>query len=172
LTPEDVPLPKPDTSPPAKPKAKSFRIGGKAKKSFEDTPPPAEGDMGALPPAEDNPIREPPSSQLDVGGDTSPKKAKRNFRIGGKRKGAAGGSSQTTEPAPAMADRSRHTHSPSSQPPSSPPIGRIIKEQTPIVEEEHEETPEEKAERRRAELKRKTEEAAKKQAQSKKKRRF
>jgi hypothetical protein len=121
--------------------------------------------------ADDLPIKESPSSRMTADMDATPKKAKRTFKIGGRGKGAMGGSSQVQDTAP-MADRTRATQSPSVQPPSSPPVGRPAKEPTPIKEEEREETAEEKAERRRAELKRKTEEAAKKQAQSKKKRRF
>lgn len=142
------------------PKAKGFRIGRRAKKASEEPLPSRTSEylsVEATPNIDDVPADDsPPTANAEI-----PRKAKRNFKIGGKGKGS--------EPVPSMADRTRATHSPSVQPRSSP---RPAKEETPEVEEEYEETPEEKAERRRAELKRKTEEAAKKGAQSKKKRRF
>jgi hypothetical protein len=170
-TPEDVPLPKPDHRPVAQPKVKGFRIGGKIRKSFDESPPPVSEGLDTTTEGHDVVMQEPPPSQFNGRAEVSPKKAKRNFKIGGKGKEQAGGSTQTSEPAPPMTDRTRATHSPSIHPRSSP-VSRLAKEETPAEEEKHEETPEEKAERRRAELKRKTEEAAKKQAQSKKKRRF
>jgi hypothetical protein len=170
-TPEALPSPKLDDRPVAQPKAKGFRIGGKAKKSFDESPPPVSEDLDVTTEGHDVIMRDAPPSQSNGDADASPKKAKRNFKIGGKGKEQAGGSTQTSEPAPPMTDRTRATHSPSIKPRSSP-VSRLAKEETPAEEEKHEETPEEKAERRRAELKRKTEEAAKKQAQSKKKRRF
>lgn len=153
-----------------KPKAKGFRIGGKTK---EITPQPQDH-LDTSPDADAVPPTEPGSSQMIADVDSTPKKAKRTFKIGGKgkEKGGVGGSSQVHDTAPLMADRTRVTRSPSALPPSSPPAPPSRRATPPVVEEEREETAEEKAERRRAELKRKTEEAAKKQAQSKKKRRF
>ncbi|KAF2822412.1 XLF-domain-containing protein [Ophiobolus disseminans] len=172
LTPEDRYPPKPDTLPVAKSKVKGFRIGGKADKSFEDPPPPVTDDLDAAPDAGNLNVKEQPASQINAHADTTPKKVKRPFRIGGKGKGAATGSLQMDDSNLPITDRTRATESPIVQPPSSPPVGVNVKKEIPIVVEEHEETPEEKAERRRADLKRKTEEAAKKQAQTKKKRRF
>jgi hypothetical protein len=169
-SPEKLPPPKADISPAAKPKPKGFRIGGRAKKASEESPPSHSKVQDVLPDTRGSPAQEPPLPQ-DTADDPAPKKARRNFKIGGKGKETAGGGEGSLEPVPSMADRTRAIHSPSVQPPSSPPA-RYDKDETPVVEEKHEETPEEKAERRRAELKRKTEEAAKKQAQSKKKRRF
>jgi hypothetical protein len=166
-TPEELPSPKATTPPPAKSKGKGFRIGGKAKQAAPDLPSPNQEDHAITPEPDDISLKEPLPSQTAANVDSTPRKAKRNFRIGGKGKGSKGESSQDPDAVPAMADRTRDTHSPSVQPPSSPPA----KEPSPMVEEKVE-TAEEKAERRRAELKRKTEEAAKKQAQSKKKKRF
>jgi hypothetical protein len=171
-TPEEFRPPKPDTTLSPKPKVKGFRIGGKAKQVAAESPPQNEDDQETTPdlilPAPEGPL----SSQANPDVNSTPKRAKRTFKIGGKGKGGDGGISQVHDTAPIMADRTRATHSPSVQLPSSSPVGKPAKEPSFIVEEQREETAEEKAERRRAELKRKTEEAARKQAQSKKKRRF
>jgi hypothetical protein len=166
-TPEELPPQKATTPPPAKSKAKGFRIGGKAKQVGTDFPSPNHEDHEVTPELDDISLKEPLPSQSAANVDSTPRKATRNFRIGGKGKGSKGESSQVPDAVPAITDRTRDTQSPSVQPPSSPPV----KEPSPMVEERVE-TAEEKAERRRAELKRKTEEAAKKQAQSKKKKRF
>ena len=175
-TPEELSLPKAITLPAAKSKVKGFRIGGKNNKAGTEFPPTAHMEFDIAADADDLPIKKPLSSQMNdnanANANATPKKVKRTFKIGGKGKVGAAGSSQVPDTASPMTDRTRATHSPSAQPPSSPPVDKLAKEETPAVEEEHEETPEERAERRRAELKRKTEEAAKKQAQSKKKRRF
>ncbi|KAI4952364.1 hypothetical protein J4E91_002833 [Alternaria rosae] len=150
-----------------KPKVSSFRIGGKSKRATE-SPPPSPKPADAEPEPEILPTRESvPASQPNQA--ATPKKTRKPFRIGGKGKKAEDDASQRDVTASPSTQRFRATHSPTAEPPSSPP--KIMKEMTP-VEEVHEETPEEKAERKRAELKRKNEEAAKKQAQAKKKKRF
>jgi hypothetical protein len=165
LTPEESFPSKPEPEPLGNAKARGFRIGGKTRQITAESSPPLD-----QPVTEDLPTKEPPS-QVNNDADTTPKKARRTFRIGGKGKGGTSSNSQIPEAAQSVVDRTRATQSPSVQPPSSPPVIRSVRERSPVVEE-HEETAEEKAERRRAELKRKTEEAAKKQAVSKKKRRF
>jgi hypothetical protein len=166
-SPEELPLPKAGTPSSPKSKAKGFRIGGKAKQAADEPQEPKREDHDVTPELDDISLKEPSPPQTTADVESTPKKAKRNFKIGGKGKDSKGESSQVPEAVPIMADRTRDTDSPSVQPPSSPPA----KEPSPVVEEKVE-TAEEKAERRRAELKRKTEEAAKKQAQSKKKKRF
>lgn len=104
--------------------------------------------------------------------ETSPKKPRRAFKIGGK--GKASQESASTQPeftASPSTNRFRDANSPT--PRSSPPPlpQEMQKEETP-VEAVYEETPEEKAERKRAELKRRNDELAKKQAQHKRKKRF
>ncbi|KAI4676305.1 uncharacterized protein J4E88_007219 [Alternaria novae-zelandiae] len=165
-TPEPRSAPKAPTLPVQKPKASSFRIGGKSKRSTE-SPPPSPKPADVEPEPEVLPTREsvPPSQPSQA---TTPKKIRKPFRIGGKGKKAEDGASQRDTTASPSTQRFRATQSPTADPPSSPPR---MKEMTP-VEEVHEETPEEKAERKRAELKRKNEEAAKKQAHAKKKKRF
>jgi hypothetical protein len=165
-TPEPFP-PRKTASPAAKPKPKGFKIGGKVKTLALESPPPEE-----KPPAiQDIDMNEPPSSQLDIETDATPRKGRRTFKIGGKGRGTNGSASQRDITDSPNAKRTRAAQSPTAEPPSSPPaLTEPVMEETP--EPQHEETPEEKAERRRAELKRKTEEAAKKQALTKKKRRF
>jgi hypothetical protein len=170
-TPDELPFPKANTPPAARSKVKGFRIGGKAKQAAAETPLPDQEDHGTTPDLDDTSLKEPSPPQTAADVDSTPKKAKRTFKIGGKGKGGSGGSSQIPDSAPLIADRTRDTPSPSVQPPSSPPPGSTAKDPSPVVQE-REETAEQKAERRRAELKRNMEEAAKKQAQSKKKRRF
>jgi hypothetical protein len=149
----------------AKSKGKGFRIGGKAKKAADESPPPSDKIKDATPDLDADEERRLPETNANM--NATPPKIKRTFKIGGQRRNTINEASQ----APAMTDRTRATPSPSLHAPSSP-CTKPLKAESPIVEEEHEETPEEKAARKRAELKRKTEEAAKKQAQSKKKRRF
>jgi hypothetical protein len=165
--PDKAPSPKIDPMPPARPKVQGFRIGGKAGK-VGDSPPPNHDAIDTTLDTDDFLMKDPPSSQSNADVPVALKKPKRTFKIGGKGKSGTVSASQNPDEVPPIADRTRETQSPSIQPPSSLPVSRAIKEESPVVEE----TPEEKAERRRAELKRKTEEAAKKQAQSKKKRRF
>jgi hypothetical protein len=156
---------KSDTPFTAKSKGKAFRIGGKAKKAADESPPPSDKTKDATPDLDADEERRSPETNPNM--NATPPRIKRTFRIGGKGRNTTNEASQ----APVMADRTRAKLSPSVHTPSSP-RPKPLKEESPIVEEEHEETPEEKAARKRAELKRKTEEAAKKQAQSKKKRRF
>ncbi|KAL5119370.1 hypothetical protein ACEQ8H_002639 [Pleosporales sp. CAS-2024a] len=165
-------LPKSPALLPAKPKPKGFRIGGKPKQVSPDPPLLSQDKPDTIPDAHDRLMKEPPSSQITAAIETTPKKAKRRFKIGGKEKRALSGDSRVHDAEPTMTDRTKASESPSIQPPSSPPVVPSPREASPVVEEELDETAEEKAERRRAELKRKTEEAAKKQAQGKKKRRF
>jgi hypothetical protein len=164
--PEPSPLPK-TASPTAKSKPRGFKIGGKPKTPAFESPPP-EGKPQAT---QDIDMKEPPSSQLDVETDATPKKGRRTFKIGGKGRGANGSASQRDLTDSPNTKRTRDAQSPTAEPPSSPPAPtEPVKKETP--EPEHQETPEEKAERRRSELKRKTDEAARKQALTKKKRRF
>jgi hypothetical protein len=170
-TPEEALPLKPERGPLERPKAKGFRIGGKARQVAVETSPPLNEAMDTTPVTEDLPAQEPPSSQVKADAETTPKKTKRNFKIGGKGKSGAGSNSQVPDGSQSVVDRTRATQSPSLQPPSSPPMSKPTREESPVVEQ-REETAEEKAERRRADLKRKTEEAAKKHAASKKKKRF
>lgn len=113
----------------------------------------------------------PPPSQVESI-ETSPKKPRRAFKIGGKGKVSQDpASSQPEVIVSPSSSRFRDANSPT--PRSSPPPlpQEMQREETP-VEEVHEETPEEKAERKRAELKRRNEELARKQAQHKRKKRF
>jgi hypothetical protein len=165
-TPEQHSPPKAPTTSMQKPKASSFRIGGKSKNPAESPPAPKPADVDLE--SEIRPTREsvpPQSSEV-----TTPKKIRKPFRIGGKKRADSEASQRALTASPST-NRFRATQSPTAEPPSSPPPTQAMKEMTP-VQEMHEETPEEKAERKRAELKRKNEEAAKKQAQAKKKKRF
>lgn len=119
------------------------------------------------------PTREsvPSSSQPNPQANVTPKKARTQFKIGGKGKNVIDEASQYAISKSQRTERSRDVQSPTAEPLSSALIGRAVKEETP-VEALVDETPEEKAERKRAELKRKNEEAAKKQAQQRKKKRF
>lgn len=161
----------PINSPPpvTRPKAKGFRIGGKAKK---DSPEISQEENITARQDDEEPQHSvlPPShggSQVD----TSPKKPRKPFRIGGKHKASQDvASSQRNVTTSPTTSRFRDAHSPTPKS-SPPPMPQMEAEATP-VEEVHEETPEEKAERKRAELKRRNEEIAKKQAQHKKKKRF
>ncbi|KAF3035265.1 hypothetical protein E8E11_002538 [Didymella keratinophila] len=160
----------PATSPPpvsrVKPKPKGFRIGGKVRKASPD--PPQEKEPT---PEESARVSMQPLSQVESI-ETSPKKPRRAFKIGGKGKASQEpASSQAEAVVPPSTNRFRDANSPT--PRSSPPPlpQEMQKEETP-VEKVHEETPEEKAERKRAELKRRNEELARKQAQYKKRKRF
>ena len=113
----------------------------------------------------------PQLSQMDSQVETSPRKPRKPFRIGGKNKATQEvSSSQPEVTASPTTNRFRDAYS--STPKSSPPPLPQGLEEATLVEEVHEETPEEKAERKRAELKRRNEEIAKKQAQHKRKKRF
>lgn len=154
-----------------KPKASSFRIGGKPQRiSSSPTPLPDGAIVGANP---DIALmtREsvPPASQQTEMAMT-PRKLRKPFRIGGKARATEDNEpSQLAVTASPSKNRTRDMASPTIEPPSSPPQSQEATQEAPPVEEVQEETPEEKAERRRAELKRRNEEAAKKQAQQKKK---
>lgn len=167
------PLHRKSTSPkpPSPPRAGGFRIGGRPG-SASPSPPPLCDDRDVGPKPDDVLMtREsvPPSpKQPDI--NTTPKKTRNFFRIGGKGRVVDPDSSQCANTSSLSKNRTR-TQSPTVGPPSSPPSEKAAKEATP-VQEVVEETPEEKAERRRAELKRRNEEAAKKLAQQKKKKRF
>lgn len=118
----------------------------------------------ALPATEASTHTSPGESQ-DV---PSPKKPRKQFRIGGKGK-APNDDDSTLGVTTSLAEN--RAKALSAEPSTSPPRSRVVKEETP-VEVDIDETPEQKAERKRAELKRKNEEAAKKQAQQRKKKRF
>ncbi|KAF2124429.1 XLF-domain-containing protein [Dothidotthia symphoricarpi CBS 119687] len=168
-TPEATPPTKEDPPSVVKLRAKGFRIGGQAKKQVAEPPSPPQESGGELPEGEPLLPQEsmlPPTSQIDSQVNTTPKKPKRTFKIGGKGKAVTDGDDSQ----PIIPNTTR-LRSPTIDLTSSPPPNRTV-EEPPPVEEVPEETPEEKAERRRAELKRRNEEAAKKQAQTKKKKRF
>ncbi|KAF2844630.1 XLF-domain-containing protein [Plenodomus tracheiphilus IPT5] len=154
------------------PKSTGFRIGGKGKKVPEKSPSPSEEQSALNANVNVLPSRDslPPSSQLDSQANTTPRKARRQFKIGGKGKSNDGDPSQHATASP-RANRTRTMLSPTAEPPSSPPPQGIVRDEMPVPEI-HEETPEEKAVRKRAELKRKNDEAAKKHARQKKKKRF
>lgn len=158
----------PATSPPpvSKPKAKGFRIGGKAKKS----PLHSSQNKDAIT-AEPSRASMPPPSQVEWI-EVTPKKPRRTFKIGGKGKTSQdAASSQHGVDASPTTNRFRDTHSPTPKS-SPPPMPQEMQNEEMPAEEVHEETPEEKAERKRAELKRRNEELSKKQLQRKKKKRF
>ncbi|KAH6639138.1 XRCC4-like factor-domain-containing protein [Boeremia exigua] len=171
--PPSPPIPsEPATSPPpaSKPKGKGFRIGGKAKKETPETSQSEEKETVTNHDSKEASM--PPPSQVDLQVEESPKKPRKQFRIGGKSKPIREASSSQCEPAePPISNRHRDTYSPTPKS-SPPPLPQELREETAPAEEAHEETPEEKAERKRAELKRRNEEIAKKQAQHKKKKRF
>ncbi|KAH7377384.1 XRCC4-like factor-domain-containing protein [Pyrenochaeta sp. MPI-SDFR-AT-0127] len=161
-TPETPSPPKVTNLPATKVIGRGFRIGGKARQAENNLTSPGE-----------NPVTAPdvalPSSPVDPEATSTPKKARRPFKIGGRGK-AAPSDEQLRRDIDEM-DHTKPVKSPTADTPSSPPPSRVVKEETP-VEELPEETPEHKAERKRLELKRKNEEAARKQAQQKKKKRF
>lgn len=172
-----LPLPIPTVGPESpqqeavKPTIKYFRIGGKAKHVPEKTPSPTEQSSAPGPDPDILPSRESvPPSELDSQANITPRKARRQFKIGGKGKSTDEDPSQRATASP-RTNQARRVLSPTAEPPSSPPISEHVKEET-HVQSIHEETPEEKAARKRAELKRKNDEAAKKQAGQRKKKRF
>jgi hypothetical protein len=154
--------------PTAKPKAKSFRIGGK--KKAESPAPTTENEETTPMNREGTTISSKPREASEAATENKP--ARKGFKIGGKAKVVAGNeeAGPITHSPRKPRESSAATKSPSIDPGASVPT-RPKKEPTPVVEE-REETAEEKAERKRMELKRKNEEAAKKQALSKKKKRF
>ncbi|KAJ4982588.1 hypothetical protein SVAN01_11916 [Stagonosporopsis vannaccii] len=163
----------PATSPPpvsSRPKGKVFRIGGRAKKNHPPNSQPEENasvsDEGL-----GRDLIAPPK-QVNTQVDTSPKRSRKPFKIGGKNKASQEDVSlqgeHTLSPKPS---RFREVHSPTPNS-SPPPLPQDPQKEVVPVEERLEETPEEKAERKRAELKRRNEEIAKRQAQSRKKKRF
>lgn len=168
-----LPHPGADIESPAKPKTRGYQIGGKAKKvpfksssQSEDT---GSGESEGIFLSKES---IPPPVQCDSQTCTSPRKVRRQFKIGGKGKTSNEDTSQHESTDILERTRIRPILSPTTEPPSTLPPQDLLKEETP-VQEHNEETPEEKAERKRAELKRKNAEAAKKQAQLvKKKRRF
>ncbi|KAL1596611.1 hypothetical protein SLS60_009259 [Paraconiothyrium brasiliense] len=155
-------------SPPPKPKARGFKIGGRAKKA--ESPPIAsrEETSKSIPHNESIPSRS-KTDEIVAG----PKPAKKGFKIGGRSKTqTAAGTEEMTASGGLRAKRDTFTVTQSSSvEPSASTTTKVEKQPSP-VEEEREETEEEKVERKRQELKRKNEEIAKKQAQSKKKKRF
>ncbi|KAI8932258.1 hypothetical protein NX059_010459 [Plenodomus lindquistii] len=173
-TPKPVPPAEPEVSQveSTKPTSKCFRIGGRTKPIPDKSPSSSQDQSAATPNVDVLPSRGsvPPSSQLDSQVMNTPKKARRQFKIGGKGKNNDDDPSQCATASP-RTNRTRAVLSPTMEPRSSPPPPTAMKEETPM-EEIKEETPEEKAARKRAELKRKNEEAAKKQAGQKKKKRF
>ncbi|KAF9690714.1 hypothetical protein EKO04_011535 [Ascochyta lentis] len=160
----------PATSPPPaiRPKARGFRIGGKAKETTSE--PPRQENEPAPQNKEATQSSAPTLSQVDSQTDTSPKKPRKAFRIGGKPKASqeAAATQLDTAAPPTSRFRSAGSPTPKSSPPPMPDVGI----EAASIEEVHEETPEEKAERKRHELKRRNEEIARKQAQHKKKKRF
>ncbi|KAF2996297.1 hypothetical protein E8E13_005478 [Curvularia kusanoi] len=164
----------PATSPPpvSRPKAKGFRIGGRAKEETSYSPKPEEATTISHEQNEQTQTLIPTSSQIGTQLSASPKKPKKAFKIGGKTKSsqdtALSQREITDSPAP---EQFRDIVSPT--PRSSPPLMlQDVQEEPPSMEPIREETSEEKAERKRTELKRRNEEIAKKQAQHKKKKRF
>lgn len=165
-----------NTKPPSKAKGGGFRIGGKAKKASPQSSPPLQDHGSAIvnttnladarphsPPAEGD-----ASMKTEIKADAQ--KARRPFKIGGKKKSTKNPSEQELEPS-AAERKGDDKVLPSPKRDTSISSRKDIKEETPPVEIK-EETAEEKAERKRAELKRKNDEAARKQAQQKKKKRF
>lgn len=162
----------PATSPPpaSRPKAKGFRIGGKAKTEAPELP--QSEDKAVAQEDEPTQVSMPLPSQIDSQMEASPKKPRKAFKIGGKNKASQDiVSSQRDVTISPATQRFRDAYSPT--PKSSPPLMPQDTQKEPtLVEVTREETSEEKAERKRAELKRRNEEIAKKQAQQKKKKRF
>lgn len=155
-----------NSSPPAKPKAKGFRIGGRTKQT--ESPSVASDGEKSTP----QPQNEGVPAQLKAEEPDKPAK-KNGFKIGGRAKqqtptGVA--DSQSSEGPSARRSTSTITQRDEIENLIST-ITQSQKQNLPM-EEEREETEEEKVERKRRELKRKNEELAKKQAQSKKKKRF
>lgn len=157
------------------PVGKRFIIGGKSNRTSErdSSTPPGDGHSGQ---AED--VHAPTalvseSANVEPQPNTTMKKTRRPFKIGGKTKHLSERDDQEDNHLLDIMARARATPSPAIEP-SSPPAPRALAQESSIGEDVHEETPEQKAERKRAELKRKNEEAARKQAQQqlKKKKRF
>ncbi|KAJ4351860.1 uncharacterized protein N0V89_007204 [Didymosphaeria variabile] len=155
-------------SPPAKPKARGFKIGGGAKKTELQPVASPEETSKSTPQNERIPTRS-KVDEIVVGS----KPMKKGFKIGGKSKmQTAAATEEMTSSEASRPQRDTSTTTPSSSIGPSASTTTKVEKQTLPVEEEREETEEEKVERKRRELKRKNEELAKKQAQSKKKKRF
>ncbi len=161
----------PATSPPplSKPRGKSFRIGGRAKKATPEPPQPEDNTIAHSEQAAQSSM--PPFSQEGSQPSNSLTKPRKPFRIGGKHKVSEDtASSQHETSASTTTTRLQDAQSPTLGS-SPPPMPQVEKEELPVTEV-HDETPEEKAARKRAELKRRNQDIARKQAQHKKKKRF
>ncbi|KAL5432935.1 hypothetical protein PMIN07_004838 [Paraphaeosphaeria minitans] len=155
-------------SPPAKPKAKGFKIGGRSKKT--NSPPVMSAEETSTSQLQNDDL--PTRSKVDEGG-IGNRPVKRGFKIGGRARPQTPTGieeSPSSEGSRARRDTSAITQSPLVEP-SASATTKVETQESP-VEEERKETEEEKVERKRRELKRKNEELAKKQAQIKKKKRF
>jgi len=164
-SPKHSPPPKATSSSAPKTRVDAFRTGTKPMTPTESPPTlPMTKGMDVHPDDLLLTRESPPPSSPPTQAITTPKKARKPFRIGGKGKATDQEATQSTF-------RVRKMQSPTVEPPSSPSLPKTVRPTAPI-KDVIEETPEEKAERKRAELKRKNEEAAKKLAQAKKKKRF
>jgi hypothetical protein len=158
-------------------KPKGFRIGGAKVKRTSLTPPSEVHGQLASNDVEmsDAPVQ----SQMQADVDPTSPRAKRTFKIGGKRKAPSQdqlpvnhvGSLPDSEENATRLSRAGSASIYAASP-SRVSTARAGTSTLPPKTEEPEETAEEKAERKRRELKRKNEELAKKQSQAKKKKRF